>query len=167
MSSLGYSRLHPKRTPARRQWGREGGSTWPRLLPPQESPSSTVDIPLDPVVKRALFWGPGGCWVGGARPHPGAKRVDRACTPSSHLELLPGRGMQFLGSLFPSPNHNWPTEPQLPIGPFIRKPPDYPAEPSSRPLPHIPSPRRVGLPQPAHQAWSALPLSPPKNRSLG
>ena len=101
-----------------------------------------MDIPLDPVVKRALFWGPGGCWVGGARLHPGAKRVDRACAPSSHLELLTGRGMQFLGSLFPSPNHNWPTEPQLPIGPFIRKPPDYPAEPSSRPLPHIPSPQR-------------------------
>lgn len=73
-------------------------------------------------------------------------------------------------SFFPSPNHNWPTKLPQPIGPFIRKPPaGSPAQ-----LPPLSLtfqlPGAAGLlaaELPGHQAWSTLPFSPSKDRSLG
>lgn len=115
--------MPPQRCPSQAAMGVGWGSTGPRLLPPQASP-----LLLQTVLWTLLRGEPGSGGQEGARLGEGSRRETG---PVLLAPTCRRRNAVFTGSLSPSSHRNWPTEPQRPIGPFIRKPPDCGAQHSS------------------------------------
>lgn len=125
-------------------------------------PLSCCDVPLDPVVARALLWRPGGCGTRASPWSPGGGGW--ACAPAGSGALRVAdrsRNAAFLGSLFPllttigprNRNHQWSIHWKASCLSGARR--------SSLPLPHIPPPSWAPGPRAAQPSGlEALNLSP-------
>lgn len=121
---------------------------------------------LNPVMGRTPALGARRMWGGGL--NSGAQRSGQGLC--SHLLVQNSLGVTdrsrnavFLQELLPSPNHNWPHNPQPPIGPFTRKPVCWSPGRALCPSCSLPSPS-AGLRVPraaGHLAWSSLLFCPP------